>query len=57
MESEGVQAQRLKQIHEEIDLMNDTLLNAGYDTQIIDEKISKINNRKEELTIVGKSLL
>jgi hypothetical protein len=49
VEKEGESAVKLREIQEEIELMNDTLMNEGYDQETIEKKVKEINNRKEDL--------
>jgi len=49
VESGGKQAQALKQLHEEVNLMEDTLIKEGYEPEFLEKSIKKMTTDKESL--------
>lgn len=49
VEQEGKQAQRARELQEEVELMNDTLMNEGYEQAAIERRVAEISSRKEDL--------
>ena len=49
VESEGKRAQELRQLQEEVSLMEDTLIKEGYQPEVLEKEVKKMAEEKEQL--------